>query len=676
MATARLAALAAPYRSLTTTSLEEVVRQYLETLAVLIECHDTAALDSFLDTLDEYWLARGFEIKHIVDGMFTVSDIFREMLDADHDHPVIETVDHWSRVAVSDFSQRAASVLSEQANQELEQHRRTEERLFSLQRVSAAVVSELDLDRTLDLVVSEAMRLMQASAAAIRLIDDDGETLRIIAQVGAVESLLYERAMPVYGSLSGWCFRNRLPVISNDVLADPRLSEEIRDSSVLQALMIVPLMVRDVAIGVLLVSDRESGSFSEEDRQLLQLFADQAAAAIEHGRLYRQAQSQIAELAALRRISSVVSSSLEIDDVFGSLYEEVRGVMPADAFVIGMLREDGLYDLDFLADGDARYAPRHGMQFSPIFQQVAQDRKPRIIADNEAPDAPQLAMIDHDSHNQVRSLVIVPLLHDDELVGLLSAQSYTPHAYKESDAQLLMTIANHAVVAIDHAKLFRQAQSLAIAEERNRLAREIHDTLAQGLIGLTLYLERLDLMFADDPQASDIIDRALRLTRSNLEEARRSVRDLRAAPLEGRTLLEAISQLIGEFEPESSFTVQIHTTGMLPNLAARVEAALFRMIQEALTNCHKHAQCSEVELHITIEDDRLRVSVIDNGRGFDLDMALSESGRFGLSSMRERIAQIGGDFSVESSPDRGTRVHACIPLSHATTLEPNWTASP
>jgi two-component system NarL family sensor kinase len=548
---------------------------------------------------------------------------------------------------------------------ELRRHQVIEERLVSLQRVSATVLSEVDLESMLQTIVDEAMNLIGARAAAIRLVDRESISLRVIASAGQSESLLYKDAMPVHGSLTGYAFRSGEPVISNDIESDSRLSEEIRDASTLRSLLIVPLVVRESAIGVLQVTDRNRGPFTNEDQRLLSLLADQAAIAIEHAQLYQQAQHQIAELAALHRISNVISSSLEIEDVFWAIYYEIRQVMTTDAFLIGLTRPDGLIDLDFIVDAGQRFAPRHAFELSPAMARARNERRAVVIDDIRGEGMPPLHTVGH-PQSRVRSIVTAPLLKGSEVVGLLSAQSYDLNNYRDGDAQLLMTIANHAVVAVEHARLFRQAQSLAIAEERNRLAREIHDTLAQGLIATILYLERLDLKLIDgDNSIRQLIDRALTLTRDNLEEARRSVHDLRATPLEGRTLLEALHHLVDDLRDEGLFSVDLRAPMSLPLFAALVETALFRIVQEAISNCRKHSNCTSITVDVDLRDNDLWLCVIDDGCGFDVDEARDRPDRFGLASMFERVTQIGGTLDIRSQSGQGTTVSVNIPLDRA-----------
>lgn len=660
--TPHLAALSPTFAALPTDEQRRQVLDYLDGLDCGASGPAPAAVASLVGAL-----GGAEDVGRVITCLYTIGDMLQDEVREIPGAP--EVIAAWTREAVAQAARHAVDAVSEGYRAEVERLRRGEERLISLQRVSAAMTSDLDLDRTLTVLVEEARRLMHADTAVIRLYDEETESLRLIAEAGDAKGLRLGEVVPLDGSLSGYCFRRARPAVSSDVRRDPRLGQEIKRATRFGSMLVVPLRVRDRPIGVLLVGSSARGAFSEEDQTLLSLLADQAASAIENSRLYQQAQGQIAELAILQRISSVISSSLDLDDVFQAIYDEIRGVMPTDAFIIGLTREDGLLDLEFIADGGQRYAPVRAFQYSEVFRRALEERQPVMVGDVLDAEAPAMRSVGH-PRTKVRSVIAAPLIQGNEVIGLLSAQSYVPHRYRECDARLLMTIANHAVVAIENARLYRQAQSLAIAEERNRLAREIHDTLAQGLIGIILYLERLDLEIPqDDRQYRPLVERALSLARGNLEEARRSVHDLRAAPLEGRTLVEALSHLAEDLRKERLFNVELTVPKALPLLAARVETALFRMVQEAISNARKHAGCKTLAIRLSVAGGMVTLEVHDDGRGFEVERVLGESHRFGLSTMRERITQVGGEFTVESCPGDGTIVRATIPLSQATHSE-------
>lgn len=247
----------------------------------------------------------------------------------------------------------------------------------------------------------------------------------------------------------------------------------------------------------------------------------------------------------------------------------------------------------------------------------------------------------------------------DELkrLGMLNVAGPEWRELEADELNLLHTIGDLLGVAVERARLHARRLESAQTEERNRLAREIHDTIAQDLSAIAFQLEAAEALLAqksDPERVRRSVTAALDLTRKGLEEARRSVLDLRAAPLEGRTLPAALAALAEEagvtFEPSSSVVA----------LPPAVEVGLYRIAQEALQNALRHAEATRVVLRLEASPDRVRLTVQDDGKGFPEGTA--SSGRFGLVGMQERARLLGGSFQVESSPGAGTRITAEVPL--------------
>jgi two-component system NarL family sensor kinase len=276
-----------------------------------------------------------------------------------------------------------------------------------------------------------------------------------------------------------------------------------------------------------------------------------------------------------------------------------------------------------------------------------------------------------DMTRRVQSILVAPLLRGGEPIGVLSAQGYASNAFRQRDADLLSTVANVAAVAIENARLYDQAHGAAVAEERNRLAREIHDTIAQGLVGIILQLEAVSASLGDDSDSplQRRLTRAINLARANLDEARRSVRDLRAAPLEHMSLAEALIQLAEQHEDECETDVYIDVPDAMPLLDSTAETALFRFVQESLSNCRKHARTSTVWIEASVTDIVV-IRVRDNGPGFDLEAWKREGSghHFGLHGMRERLERLGGSVEIVSSIGMGTRLEVRLPLSQAVSV--------
>lgn len=254
-------------------------------------------------------------------------------------------------------------------------------------------------------------------------------------------------------------------------------------------------------------------------------------------------------------------------------------------------------------------------------------------------------------------------------LGVMNVASEDWRELQPAELQLLHIISDQIGLAIQRARLSAQhtraATRLATIEERNRLAREIHDTLAQGLAAIALQLETADALATTRPErAHEAIQRALKLARSNLEEARRSVMDLRAAPLQEHTLPEALGALASaEATPPVQYTYS--PAQSFPVLPARVEAGLYRIAQEALTNARKHAAAQHIEMTLTAEEQRVCLMVLDDGCGFDPEQVTQSigtaSGHFGLSGMSERVKLLSGRICILSEPGAGTCIEVSIP---------------
>jgi len=256
----------------------------------------------------------------------------------------------------------------------------------------------------------------------------------------------------------------------------------------------------------------------------------------------------------------------------------------------------------------------------------------------------------------------IPLYHHDKRVGVLNVARTDWQELSDDDLRLLSTIGDMLSIALERAQLFDKSVHLGAVEERNRIAREIHDTLAQGLAAIALHLETADALFDVDPnRARQAVQRALALTRSNLDEARRSVMDLRAAPLEGRTLAEALESLLQEFAAAHGIETHFESVGGLRPLPIRVEAGLYRIAQESLNNVAQHAQAQHVSVQLTIMPERLLLTIEDDGIGFE--PASIPGDRFGLVGLNERAKLLGGSLELYSCPGEGTTITVSVPLA-------------
>lgn len=261
----------------------------------------------------------------------------------------------------------------------------------------------------------------------------------------------------------------------------------------------------------------------------------------------------------------------------------------------------------------------------------------------------------------------IPLYAHGRQLGILNVASTDWRQLAPEDLRLLHTVGDLLSIAVERARLFARSAEVGAVNERNRLAREIHDTLAQGLAAIALQMEAADALLdagGDPERVQAVVRQALTLARTNLEEARCSVMDLRAAPLEGLTLVEALMRLADEFNASEAFHCSLNVVGGDHPLPSAIEAGLFRVVQETLANVRGHAHAQFVTLSLHITPARLSLTVQDDGDGFDPGQI--PTGRFGLTGINERVRLLDGELKIESAPGKGAKISATIPLMHDT----------
>lgn len=252
----------------------------------------------------------------------------------------------------------------------------------------------------------------------------------------------------------------------------------------------------------------------------------------------------------------------------------------------------------------------------------------------------------------------VPLYARKRKIGLMNVLSQHSQELDEDSLRILQTVGDMVGLAVERAQLFENSRELGKISERNRLAREIHDTLAQGLTAINYKLEALSIQAEKGHDPDDLlalIEQTQTLVKHNLEEARRSVMDLRATPLEGKDLKSALQELISETE----FSIKSRFKGDAPPMSSRLEMGVYRIVQEAFQNVSKHAAAQHASFLLRFSPSEIQLQIQDNGKGFELDHI---SGGFGLIGMNERARLLGGTFQIESELGKGTNITVHLPV--------------
>lgn len=375
---------------------------------------------------------------------------------------------------------------------------------------------------------------------------------------------------------------------------------------------------------------------------------------------------QTAELAlrtaraeALYEVSRALTSTLDLVQVLDLIAQQSAQLLRFDASLVLLVEDD--------SPTPQLLAAYNVSADDPLVRLIETQLAPHMVDSASTPRVATTVRWPVETTSEpLSTALLLPLHYSDRLVGVLVLLDLTQRAERSADDLALAEgFAIQAAVAIVNAQLLAQSRETATLEERTRLAREIHDTLAQGLTGIVVQLGAAQrALAANSDEVEGHLDLAQRMARESLAEARRSVWNLRAPALERGDLADALHGLVAR-PLRAETTLHFEQHGEPWPLPPSVESALLRVAQEALVNVAKHAHATEVRMLLayTSEDVRLRIS--DNGNGFDpaalhdRDLAQGWASGFGLLGMRERISGLGGTLVLTSQ--RGADVLAVVP---------------
>jgi signal transduction histidine kinase len=303
--------------------------------------------------------------------------------------------------------------------------------------------------------------------------------------------------------------------------------------------------------------------------------------------------------------------------------------------------------------------------------QVALTGEPLIVADLTTDSRLTRSVV---RKGDFHSLAVVPLVSRAKVLGTLTVVSRGHRDFSNQDIELLTSIGDQIGVAVENARLYEQAQQAAVIEERQRLARELHDSISQSLHSSILLAEAGQRLAGagDLVRSRGYLVRLGEISQQAMKEMRLLVYELRPLALREAGLVKALQQRLDAVERRAGVEAKLEADWDI-DMPDDVEEALFRIAQQALNNAMKHAAPTEVVVTIRLKagppDRRVVLEVADNGLGFDRD-TIEDEGGIGLDSMRERVEKVGGELAIVSRPGEGTRVIASVPMK-APTDSPN-----
>ncbi|MFZ1396884.1 MAG: PAS domain-containing protein [Candidatus Promineifilaceae bacterium] len=367
------------------------------------------------------------------------------------------------------------------------------------------------------------------------------------------------------------------------------------------------------------------------------------------------------ELTTLREVSRSIISTLELEPLLLLILDQLKEVIDYSGAAILMLHNDVM--VMRASRRPDTLAAKVKVNYQPAriatIQTMLKTQQPVYIADLrqdealvEAYESASGAPLDK-TFPFIRSWMGVPLIVRGRVLGMLSLAHRQIGYYEEKDAQLAQDFANQAVIAMHNAELYQQAQTTAVADERSRIARELHDSVTQAIYSVTLYADATRLALKDGEL--DIVAENLNELRAMAREAMLDMRllifELRPPVLEEEGLVIALQTRLEAVEARSGVHADFHTSGER-RLPLPLEIELYRIAQEALTNVVKHARAKQVNISLRFDKVQVCLEIEDDGVGFDT--AVGPSGGMGLRGIQERVEKIGGDLLVQSTPGQGT----------------------
>ena len=540
--------------------------------------------------------------------------------------------------------------------------------LTALQRTTMAVASTLELGRLLRLIIQQATDLLQAGGGILNMVDWDANEDEVVAATGSAEASTGVRAS-LGGTLSGWVTLHNQAVICNDVRSDERIHMnglhllESTSGKRIRNAAIVPLTIKNQVVGTLVLLDKQKGqaTFEQSDVNLLQAFAHQAATAIENARLFQAEQRRAEQFRVISEMGRHITSILTVDELLKEIVLLIKETFGYYQVTVGLIEGDTIvFKAGAKSDRPQEpfLPPPLSLGGKGITAWVVATGEPLLVPD--VSQEPRFVFFS--DARETRSELAVPLKSKTGVIGVLNVESDQLSAFDESDLKILESLANQAAIAIENARLYEQARRLAVVEERQRLARELHDSVTQALYGVTLYAEATTRQLA--AQRVDLATDHLQELRETAQEALREMRllifELRPSVLESDGLTSALRSRLEAVEERAGLGIQFNVTGeaILP---VSVEEGLYRIAQEALNNALKHASAHNVSVRLDCDDARVRLEIVDDGVGFDSQAAV-KGGGLGLDGMLERAARMGGELTLQSEPGIGTSVQVEVPL--------------
>ncbi|MBI2887646.1 MAG: GAF domain-containing protein [Chloroflexi bacterium] len=539
--------------------------------------------------------------------------------------------------------------------------------LHTLNQVSAATAEYTVLQQLMEGALDNVLRTMQVECGVICVLDAENEELASACHRGFSDALAQrlKRAKLADDPVGATVVRTGKPVVMERLFEDPRVSEQAKKEGIQSALS-VPLRAQGEVTGVLAIATSKQRSFPSADVEILTNLGSQLGMALRNSALYERAQRSNQELATLLAVGEASTASLELDALLTHALDTVlklTGVEAAEVWLIAgpevvMQLHRGA---DFKAFAE-RTRFRLGEGFPGAVAQTGQPLSTHRLSEET------LFLRQEVKQAGFQTFCAWPLVRQGKVLGVLAVAARAAEALsRPSEQRVLADVAKQLAMAIENAQLYRQVQDAAVVEERERIAREMHDGLAQVLGYMNTQVLTLKKLLTDDSNGRVLeqLTQMQQVVQQLYADVREGILGLRSSPRDTKGLSSAVAEYIARFESMAGFRITLEYPPELEPLQLKHahEIQLMRVVQEALSNTRKHANARRAAIKIDKAGRDLLVTIADDGVGFDPSQVPARGWpRFGLQTMRERVEAIGGKLAISSAPGQGTRVEVKLPL--------------
>jgi two-component system sensor histidine kinase DevS len=546
-----------------------------------------------------------------------------------------------------------------------------EERLAALHRASLELVQDISLESLLERIAIVACEQVAARYAAVGVLNENGELDQFIP-IGMTPAEIRRMDHPPRGNgLIGALMNTRQTIRLEHISSDPRSSGFPPHHPKMDSFLGTPIRLGESQLGQIYLTDKMGGgTFSHDDEIVLETLAAYAAVAISNARLYKELRQRdraltrrTDDLTLLNDLASKLTSESDVDEILNSALDRAAGYIGVEAAEIH-LRDEESSILHLVAHRD------HGL--GRIWNHESFEVGQGLIGTTAQTGQFQAFRLAEEGNTHLRKALIksevqqilcFPLTGRSGILGVLTIASRYPKPFAETELQLMTSIGSWTATAIENLRLNIKGKRLAILEERERIAMDLHDGIIQSIYAVGLTLEHARLLLAEDVEKSRAkIVQSIDGLNATIKDIRAYIMDLKPRQLLDQNLENGIRRLIKDFEASTQIEATLVLKAQnLDSIPASQALALFHICQEALGNAAKHSGAQYVEIYIWRTDERVVLEVTDNGRGFSLERISANLGH-GLSNMQTRAKNVGGDIEITSEIGRGTTIMAWVPL--------------